>query len=74
MPVDRAVVLTMSNEHPGVLAVDADYFQKRAQHCLRLADQARDGGAAATLLRLAEAFDEKARALRREDFSTTKLV
>jgi hypothetical protein len=63
MPVSKAVVLTMSNEHPGVLVADAEYFQKRAQHCLRLADQTHDAAAAVTLRSLAEAFEQKARSL-----------
>jgi hypothetical protein len=63
MPVSRAVVLTMSNEHPGVLLADAGYFQKRAQQCLWLADQTRDPSAAVTLRDLADAFESKARSL-----------
>jgi hypothetical protein len=63
MPVSSAVVSTMSNEYPGVLLADAKYFQKRAQQCLRLADQPRDPAAAVTLRSLAEAFDVKARSL-----------
>jgi hypothetical protein len=67
MPVERAVVLTMSNEHPGALVADAGYFQKRAQQCFRLADQARDASAAVTLRSLAEAFEEKARSLEMDE-------
>lgn len=63
MSVSRAVVLTMSDEHPGMLLADADYFQKRAQQCLRLADQSRDPRAAVTLRSLAAAFERKARSL-----------
>ena len=63
MPVSRAVVLTMSNEHPGVLLADANYFRKRAQQCSRLADQALDARAAVTLRSLADAFETKAQSL-----------
>jgi hypothetical protein len=70
MPVDKAVVLTMSNEHPGFLVADAGYFLKRAKHCLRLADQARDAAAAVTLRRLAEAFEQKARSFQADEDAT----
>jgi hypothetical protein len=64
MPAEHAVVLAMSNEHPGALvAADAAYFQKRADQCRRLAERARDPGAAITLRSLAAAFDLKANAL-----------
>jgi hypothetical protein len=63
MPANRAVVLTMSNEHPGVLLADADYFRKRAQQCLRLASQTLDPSAAMTLRSLAVAFESKARSM-----------
>ena len=63
MPVSSAVVLTMSNEHPGVLLADAAYFRTRADQCRRLAERARDPGAAATLRILAAAFDRKANSL-----------
>jgi hypothetical protein len=63
MPVKHAVTLTMSNEHPGVLRADADYFHARAEHCLRLADQARDPAASRALRRLAAAFEMKANSL-----------
>jgi Golgi nucleoside diphosphatase len=63
MPVDRAVVLNLSNEHPGVLRVDAGYFQKRAAQCRVLAGQSRDDAAADGLRRLANAFESKARSL-----------
>jgi hypothetical protein len=63
MPVDRAVVLTMSNEHPGVLLADADHFRRRSQQCLRLASQTLDPSAAVTLTSLAVAFESKARSL-----------
>jgi orotidine-5'-phosphate decarboxylase len=64
MPEKSAVVLATSNEHPGALvAADAHYFQKCAEQCRRLAERARDPGAAITLRSLATAFEVKANAL-----------
>jgi hypothetical protein len=67
MPVKRAVVLTMSNEHPDVILADAAYFRKRAHQCVRLAGQTRDPNAAVTLRSLAAAFEAKAQSLGRHE-------
>jgi hypothetical protein len=64
MPETQAVVLSVSNEHPGFIRDDVGYFGKRAKQCFRLADEANDADAVTMLRQLAVAYERKARSLR----------
>jgi hypothetical protein len=63
MPETQAVVLSVSNEHPGFIRADAGYFGKRAKQCFRLADKASDADAVTMLRKLGAAYEMKARSL-----------
>jgi hypothetical protein len=63
MPEKQSVMLAVSSDSRSHIQPAADYFQKRARQCQRLAEKATDDEAAIMLRRLASAFQAKARAL-----------
>ena len=63
MPERQSVMLAVSSDSRSRIHPDAEYFRKRANQCLLLADEATDDEASIVLRRLASAFKERARAL-----------